>query len=178
MCSPAALSAGSAGMQMVGAMGQASAQKAQYAYQAQVAENNAKIASEEASLAIQNGQVQEENQDLKTGAIYGAQRAAMAANGIDLDEGSATDVLATTKFMGNRDALTIRDNAMRQAWGYQVQAQNYTDNSKAMSATGDAINPLMSGATSLLGSASSFASTWATAKATGATDALTKSFWS
>jgi hypothetical protein len=149
-----------AGMSMMSAMNQADAQKQQYAYQAQVAANNAIIASQQASVAIQNGQTQEQTQQLKTGQIYGAQRAAMAANGIDLGEGSATDMLATTEFMGKRDQLTIRDNAARQAWGYQVQAQNYTDSSNANNATGDAINPFMAGATSLLGSATSIAGSW------------------
>lgn len=176
MCNPAMLQAGGAAFSLMGAMNQAEAQKQQYAYQAQVAANNAAIAKQQASLAIQNGQTQEQTQQLKTSAVHGAQRAAMAANGIDLGEGSATDMLATTEFLGKRDQLTIRDNAMRQAWGYQVQAQNYTDAGQAMTATGDAINPLMAGATSLLGSATSFAPSWFKAKETGAD--LTKPFLS
>ena len=158
-----ALMAGSAGMSMVGAMNSADAQKQAFAYQAQVAANNADIARQQATLAIQNGQTREQTQQLKTGQIYGAQRAAMAANGIDLGEGSATDMLATTRFMGDRDALTIRDDAARSAWAARVQAASYDSQGSLMRAQGDAIDPMMAGATSLLGSAASIAGVWANA---------------
>ncbi len=163
----AAIIGGSMGMQAMGAYSSSQAQKAGMKYQAQIAANNATIAQEQASIAIQDGQRQEQTQDLKTGQIYGAQRAAMAANGVDLGEGSANEVLTTTKFMGNRDALTIRDNAMRQAWGYDVQSQNFLDSSAADKAVGDSINPMMSAATSLLGSAASASSTWYAAQKAG-----------
>ena len=157
--SAAVIMGASAGMSMMGAYSNSQAQKSGMKYQAEVAANNATIAQEQASIAIQNGQRSEQTQDLKTDQVYGAQRAAMAANGVDLGEGSANEVLTTTKFMGTRDALTIHDNTLRTAWGYQVQKQNLLDSSAADKAVGDSINPLFSAATSLLGSASSVAAT-------------------
>lgn len=152
-----ALMAASTVTSAVGAYGQSSAQKNSLEYDAKVAANNAILANQQATLAIQNGQTQEGNQRLKTGQALGAQRAALAANGIDLGEGSATDILATTQFMGERDALTIKDNALREAWGYRTQAQNYTDASNAKKATADSISPGFAAATSLLGSATNYA---------------------
>src|SRR3989304_3955374 len=38
--------------------------------------------------------------------------------------GAAADVQADAAFQGELDALTIRTNAAREAWGYQVQAED------------------------------------------------------
>lgn len=160
MCSPIALMAVSTGVSAVGAYSQSQAQQDALSHQSQVAANNATIAEQQARLVLEQGATAEQNQRLKTAAIHGEQRAAMAANGIDLGEGTATELLTTTKYMGERDALTIRDNARRTAWGYQVGAQNYMDNSGALKASADSISPGMSAATSLLGSAASVAGSW------------------
>ena len=151
---------GGAYLSAQGAKNKAAAQQATLGYEAAVAANNQKIAQYQSGLAIQNGQIMAENQQLKTNQVMGDQRAAMAANGVDLGTGSSADVLATTKFMGERDSLTIQDNAARQAWGYQLQAQNYGNEANTDNAMKNAINPDLAMETSLLGSASSVASSW------------------
>jgi len=113
----------------------------------------AQIATWQGAQAIENGQTEEQNSRLRTGAVFGAQRAQLAANGVDLGSGSALDVLASTKYMGNRDALTIRDNATRAAWGYDTQAS--MDRTAASN-----ISPGMAGFSSLLGSAGSVGQSW------------------
>lgn len=167
MCSPVALMAAGAGMQAGSTFSQASSQQNQLNYQAQVADANAKVADDQRRLEIIQGQTDEQTQRLKAAQVFSDQRAAMAANGIDLGEGSATDTLGTTKFMGERDALTVRDNALRRAWGYQVQSDNYKTQGAAARASASSINPLMAGATSLLGSATDVAGTWYKAKQVG-----------
>lgn len=147
-------------MSVKGSMDQAEAQQNQYNYQAQVARNNATMAEYQARDVLERGQREEQNRRLKTAAMYGDQRAQLAANGVDLGEGSATDLLTTTKFMGENDALTIRNNAAREAWGYRNRAQGFLDESGMKSATASGINPLMAGATSLLTSAGSVAESW------------------
>jgi hypothetical protein len=158
----AAVGLGAAGtlMSTIGSINNAKAQKATLAYEAAVALNNQKIANYQADLAVQNGEVAEQTQRLKTAGMMGDQRAALAANGVDLGEGSATEILATTKFMGERDALTIRDNASRQAWAYKNQGANYAAEAAADKATGSAINPTMAGVSSLLTGAGQVASAW------------------
>lgn len=54
--------------------------------------------------------------------LAGSQRARLAAQGIDIDTGSALDVQLETYGLGELDALTIRNNAKREAWGYRVSA--------------------------------------------------------
>ena len=64
--------------------------------------------------------------------------------------------------MGNRDALTIHDNALRTAWGYTTQSN--MDKSAA-----SAIDPGMSAMTSLIGSAGTVSSSWNTWQKAGGT---------
>jgi hypothetical protein len=54
--------------------------------------------------------------------MVGAQRAGIAAGNIDVGYGSAVDVQADAAFLGELDALTIKTNAAREAWGYTVEA--------------------------------------------------------
>lgn len=164
MCDPRTFSIGAQVLGSVlgagGAYEQSSANKQALAIQSAVAAQNAQIARQQAAIALQIGQTEEQNQRLRTGQVLGAQRAAMAANGVDLGEGSPNDVLTTTKYVGERDSLAIRDNAARQAWGYQVQATNADNNALLFQHSSDAIDPTLSAATSLLGSAGQVASSW------------------
>jgi hypothetical protein len=54
--------------------------------------------------------------------MIGAQRAGIAAGNIDVGYGSAVDVQADAAHLGELDALTIRNNAQREAWGFKVEA--------------------------------------------------------
>lgn len=148
------------GFSAVSAYKQAQSQRDALRYKARVDANNAQIAEWQAQQELAGGVVAEQASRLKTAQVTGAQRATMAANGIDLGEGNATDVLATTKFVGEQDALTIRDNAARSAWGARIQAQNYLDDSRVANATADSVNPLLASVGSLLGSAGTVSSIW------------------
>jgi hypothetical protein len=94
-------------------------------YNAAVARNNQIIADRQAEDAVKRGQVAEEEQRRRTRAIAGTQRAALAASGVQLDQGSPADILADTAQFGELDALTIRNNAEREAYGYRVQGMNF-----------------------------------------------------
>lgn len=116
------------GSTVVGAAGQIQAGNAQAAasrYNAQVAEMNAKMADRAARDAIERGQIEEQNKRREIAAIQGRQQAAMAANGVDLTFGSPLDTLVDTAVLGEIDALTIRRNAAREAYDYEVQGVNY-----------------------------------------------------
>lgn len=127
--------------------------KAGGAYEGAVAQKisnrvNADIATYQASQAIQNGQTNVQTEELQVAQVKGQQRAAMGANGIDLGQGSATDVLASTDLLGDRDKATIMDNALRTAWGYKVQAAQYANANRS-------IHPGLAAFGSLFGSATS-----------------------
>jgi hypothetical protein len=150
-------------MSMAGQAQQAGQQAAQANYQAQVARNNQTIAERNATLSLQQGQVQEDRQRLKTAQLLGSRRAALAAQGGDVNQGSDLDILGDTARAGESDALTIRNNAMMQAYGHQLeagaaggQANLYSTN--AANAMADL--PFATGS-SLLGGASSLTGRWA-----------------
>lgn len=164
MCTPAltmAVMGGGTAMAAVGSYNQANAQKDAYGYQAQVDQNNVTIANEQRSQALNVGEREEQASDLKTAQTFGQQRAAMASNGVDLSaSGSAQDILATTKYMGGVDALTIHDNALRQAWGYSVEATNAQNSANFMNTAAKNINPASSAFSSLVGGGAQVASKW------------------
>lgn len=107
-----------------GAIKQGRAQKAQDNYQAAVDRNNATIAGWQADDAQRRGHIEEQRQRLATSRLAGAQRAGMASNGVEITSGSPLDVLTDTAMLGELDALTIRSNAEREAYGARVQGSN------------------------------------------------------
>lgn len=130
---------------------QAEGQKEAANYQASVARNNAQIAEWQAQDASKRGEEEETRQRMRTAQLKGSQRAGLAANGIDISEGSAAQIQADTDWMGEQDALTIRDNAKRNAWGWRSQGQQSTADANMYKAKADSISPMLAGAGSLLG---------------------------
>jgi type II secretory pathway pseudopilin PulG len=138
-----------------GGMGMSAGGAYKSAVAKKIADNtNAQLATDQASVAIDNGQIKAESADLRTGQIYGAQRAALGANGVDLSQGSATDVLASTKMLGAKDAATIMDNALTEAWGYKAQADEYKSEANQISPWTSAIGSLLGSAGSTSGQSS------------------------
>jgi hypothetical protein len=119
-----ALTAASTVMGAIGKSQEAAAQAGMANYQAQVARNNQQVAEWNAQRALQQGQVDEQNQRLKSAALLGSQRAALAAQGGDVNSGSPLDIQADTARAGEYDAQTIRNNAALKAYGYRVQGAN------------------------------------------------------
>jgi hypothetical protein len=155
------------GLQLAGAVtgafssyNSSKATKGAYEYQAAVNRNNSTLAEWNARDAITRGQKAEQQQRLKTAALKSTQRASFAARGMALDEGSPLAILDDTDFMGDMDALTLRDNAAREAWGYRIQAGNYAGDAGLLDARADAESPFKAGATTLLSSAGQVASPW------------------
>lgn len=93
-------------------------------YNAKVADMNAKIAERQARDAVERGQQEEQQQRMKTSQTIGQQRAALAANGVDLGFGSPLDVLVDTATIGELDALTIRTNTRREERDILQQGAN------------------------------------------------------
>jgi hypothetical protein len=93
-------------------------------YQAQLARNNQMIAEGYAQRALQQGQVDAQNQRFKTAATLGSQRASLASQGGDVDSGSPLDLQADTARIGEYNAQAVRNNAALKAYGYRVQGYN------------------------------------------------------
>lgn len=86
---------------------------------------NAQFADAAANDAVRRGEYESDQQRRATRDFIGSQRTGFAANGVDVNSGSAANIQDDTAALGELDALTIRNNAAREAWGYRTQsAQN------------------------------------------------------
>jgi hypothetical protein len=123
--------------------------------QANAANYNAAVARNAALFAQQQGEVNAQANDRKTAAMIGRQRAVYAAGGIDVNSGSPLDIQADTADFGRLNSLTIRNNAARDAYGYQANAN--LDEASASNYE-QAGNTALIG--SLIGTAGSVGSKW------------------
>jgi hypothetical protein len=158
------------GMSVIGQSQAAQAQAAQAAgmanYQRQVALLNQQLMEQNAQRVEQQGDADAERQQLKTAQIEGSQRAALAAQGGDVNTGSDLDILGDTARAGKLDELTIRSNAAQQAYGFRVQgagagSQAGLYGAQAANAYSSLASLPFTIGSSLVGGASSFADKWA-----------------
>lgn len=108
-------------------------------YNGQIALANSQIATRNAVQASEAGEIQAANSEMRTRANAGAIKTNQAASGVDVNKGSAVDVQQSEDQLGKLDALTIRSNAAKQAYGYETQsfsdtAQSELDKSAATNA--------------------------------------------
>lgn len=145
------------------------AERAAGDYQKGISDTNSRLSQLSASDAVYRGE-KEATEAVRRGdkaaaatrrttkRIVGAQRAAAGAQGIDVNSGSIADVTRETTYIGETesrdirlaaelDALTIKNNAYLQAWGYKVQADeySYTGRIAALTAKNRARSTLVTG---------------------------------
>lgn len=149
-----------AGVSAIGAYSSAKSQRIGLEGQAAFADLNARLSEKSAQQELAKGQAAVASTTRRAGEVKSAQRTAMAANGIDLGEGSAAEVLTSTDILKEEDVDTLTANAVRAAWGQRIEATNYKNEALTKRAGARSISPLMAGATSLLGSSAQIASSW------------------
>ena len=144
----------------IGSYYSAASQKTNLQTQAYLADVNARMAERSAQTALDRGQKQVGQLTLKAGQLKSTQRANLAANGVDLGEGNAAEIQASTDILKEVDKNTLETNAVYDAWGFRVQGSNYQNEALMARASASAINPGASAFTSLLGSAGNVAGSW------------------
>lgn len=149
-----------AGFSAMGAYNQAKGEKAALEAQAQVELQNVQLAQWQSEDAIARGGNEANRAQLRGAQVKGSQRAAMAANGVDLGYGSALEVITDTDYLTAVDVQTIQQNAAREAWGYRVQGRQSLDRAAALRRGASQVKPWLSAGTSLLTSATSVAGKW------------------
>jgi len=100
---------------------QSKAQRAESDFNASIFESNARLQALQAEDAIIRGDKEAVKAKQAAKRLIGSQRAAMGAQGIDLESGSALDIQQETASLGAETALNIKNNAWREAWGYRAQ---------------------------------------------------------
>ena len=106
---------------------------------------NEKVAKLQAEDAKARGHLDVLRLRLDLRKLIGSQRVQAAAQGIAIDDGSALQAQTDAAFMAELDAETIRNNAAREAWGYQVQAHKFATQAQQVkaAATNNAIAGLL-----------------------------------
>jgi hypothetical protein len=114
------------GATIYGSYEQSQALKAKASFDKNQADINAKVSLAAADDAIARGEADAAKVKRTARRITGAQRALLAAQGLNPDEGSGLDLQTDTAALSSADVATVRGNAWREAWGLRVQAANYT----------------------------------------------------
>lgn len=135
------------GIQVGGSILQSNAQSAQGNYQKTLYDTNARLATLQGEDAIIRGDKSANQLKTQGKQLIGSQRAALAAQGIDIGSGSALDVQTDTAALIAEDAMTIKNNAWREAWGYKVAANDATNrgNLVKLASDNESRNTLLTG---------------------------------
>lgn len=130
------------GVQALSNYSKLSAQKDSLKQQAKLADQNATYADIQARDSIDSGRNQVTDYQRNLGAFKSSQINAMADNGIDVSQGSAIDMLASTETMAQSDIDNIKYNAALESWGHKVEQTNYMNQASSLRAQSDSIHPL------------------------------------
>lgn len=95
---------------------------------------NASIAAQQAQSEREAGAYGEQMVRMRGAALQGQQIAQIGASNLQ-QAGTPSQVVASSAMVNEMDALQTRNNAMRKAWGFQVQGISDTFQSK-QAATG------------------------------------------
>lgn len=94
-------------------------------FNAQVAAQNADIATQKQQWAGELGDQAASTSQMKTAAMVGSIKAQQGASGIEVGTGSNANVVTSAREIGMLDAMTIRSNAAREAYGYATEAYSH-----------------------------------------------------
>lgn len=153
MCDPATVAIVGAGIAIAGTATAGYMQYRQEKYKSKVATANQERENARAEDAIDRGTADQDKLGRRYRSMMGSQRAAMAANGIDTDFGSAGDVLDDTRDLYREDATALAGNTMNEVKGIDISAANFGAQAKAadMAATGAAVKAGFDVASTTLG---------------------------
>jgi hypothetical protein len=144
------------------------------AYQAQIAANNAKIANQNAAYASAAGHAKEEQQGMKGAAQMGAIKAEIAANGVDVNTGTAKDVETSAREEERLNTLNVANKSALEVYGYRAQQTQFEAEQKLYGNEAEEapIGGFLSGAGDLFGGISGLGG-GAAARAAGAAGGVT-----
>ncbi|MCQ4763490.1 hypothetical protein [Cloacibacillus evryensis] len=163
MCTLAmAISGFGSAFSAMGAINQGKAAQAQADYSAAMARQNADMERRKSDDALERGRMESAAVREKGRQFAGAQRAALASSGAQLDTGSPLAMQVDTAGITAADAAKAGYNAAMESWGFLGNAAGYETRARNYEAEGAAAKKAsyLSAGTSLLTGASSLASQW------------------
>lgn len=160
--------AGQAVSGLISAIGSISVSKynnAIYQSQANIARLNAQMMEENAQAVLRSNEKAVARKTMAAGQVKSKQKAAMAANGIAIGEGSAKEITASTDLLKELDVNTMNANATREAWGYRMKGVGYE--SQALMSEASKTSVGLNFGSTLLGGASQVAQSYLMMRALG-----------
>lgn len=94
-------------------------------FNSEVALRNADIATQKQNWAGEEGDQNAAISQMRTAGKVGSTLANQGASGVEVGTGSNANVISSEREIGMLDAMTIRSNAARQAYGYQTESSSY-----------------------------------------------------
>ncbi len=155
MCDPVSLTIASTVVATASSVMSGIGASQQANYSAQVNDQNAKLASQQAKESIDNTKLEAQRRYRQQAQAQGQQQAAMAANGVDLNFGSPVNLQKDTAMMGAEDVGQIYKAGFQQTRGHDISAWNYSSQAAAdrAKAKGAMLDGIMGGMKSVLGGA-------------------------
>ncbi len=108
---------------LVASVSRASAERGRARAEAAGLATARRVTEAAAADVARRGREEEAKIRARSRRLRGGQRAAIAAQGIDVESGTAALLQAETLNIGALDAITTRNNAMRQAVGLRMEAE-------------------------------------------------------
>jgi len=155
MCDPVTLTIAAAAVTATGQVVSGIGQANQARYAARVADRNAQLSADQAKRTEENTAIEAQRRYRQSSQVLGAQQAAMAANGVDLNFGSAVDVSRDSRMLAAEDVGQIYRAGSDQVKNLDIQAWNSRAeaNAQRSKASGAIINSVFSAASTALGAA-------------------------
>jgi len=172
-------SIGGTALSVVGGIQQGNAASAAAGYNAKIAAQNAELQRQNAAFAGAQGEQNVAAAQMENKARLAAIEAEQGASGVDVGSKSFSDVRQSTSKLGMLNALNIRSEAARKAYGFQTDAANYEAQGKLIKAQGKAAKTagyINAGATILGGAGKAADSYKAYLDKTSKTGSLTSDF--
>jgi hypothetical protein len=165
----AAATAGGAIVSGIGQLTAGAASAATSKYKAGVALLNKQINQQNASWALEEGDIKGEEAGLKAGQEIGQTKAVQAASGLDVNSGSNAAVRDTQQKVASFDQNVIAWDAAKTSYGFETKAMTDTAeaNLDVMAAGTEQTAGTIGAIGSFLGGASSVASKWKQAQSVG-----------
>lgn len=131
-------------------------QAAQARYAAGIADQNQRIAAQQAQDSENNTALEAQRRYRMLAQTKGAQEAALAANGVDLNFGTALDLQRDTAMIGAEDIGQIYKSGAERTRGFDIEGWNYGAEAKALrsKASGAIVGGFLNAAGTALGGAS------------------------
>jgi hypothetical protein len=156
-------------VQAAGQVQQGRAIKRQEQFNAAVSRNNQIIAQRKADDARSRGEVEAQRRQRITGLQRGQATAEAAARGVEVGSGSALDIQADISGIGAEEEAIIRNNAEREALGFEGDAMNFGAQAQlsGLKASDASRAGFMEAGRTILSGASSVAGRWYTLRGGG-----------